>query len=307
MNFKKLFVLVASILFVYFAKSEDLSNSTVYLSARLKNTIFACGLDDTGAIVNCKATGSELKGPDGPLSFYKGYAYLPGSGADTKNDNTTTKCQLNIADSTLSNCTGQVNKNFASPHTIHFFKKYAYITSYASNSIYLCQTDKNYSLDSCVQTGNSFNKPLEIAIAKNNAYITNFGDQSVSLCRINNDGTFASPCTKMKTNAGTNISLANNYAYITNQLKNSVDVCPIQADGNFGVCSNMPIKTLSQVRDIMIYNKYSYITNWNNSIITKCEVNSNSGNLENCGTMDLSKSVSAPISGISILDISSKF
>ena len=68
----------------------------MYLSSRLKNTIYACGLDDSGTIVNCKATGSEFKGPDGPLSFYKGYAYLPGSGSDTKNDNTITKCQMTI-------------------------------------------------------------------------------------------------------------------------------------------------------------------------------------------------------------------
>lgn len=210
-------------------------------------------------------------------------------------------------DSSLSNCTGQVNKNFASPHTIHFLKKYTYVTNFASNTVYLCKIDKNFSLDSCVQTGDSFNKPLEIAINKNHAYITNFGDQSVSLCKINNDGTLITPCTKMKANAGTNISVANNFAYITNQLKNNVSICPILADGSFGTCSNMSIKSLSQVRDVLVYNKYAYFTNWNNSIITKCGVNSNSGNLENCGAIDLSKSIPAPISGISILEISSKF
>jgi 6-phosphogluconolactonase (cycloisomerase 2 family) len=164
---------------------------------------------------------------------------------------------------------------------------YAYIANRGNDSISLRKIEKNGEFLSKFTdsgtTGSGFNSPGVIAISNGFAYVTNYKANSVSKCTFEkNTGEFKD-CKSQKFDfqvGPSSLTIHNNFAYITDNK----NIKFFKIDPDTGELYDLQETDFSidGPHDVNFFNGFAYVTNFNGKSITKCQVDNNTGELDDC-------------------------
>ncbi len=274
-----------------------------------------CQINSDGSLGKCNSyTDPQIKDPEGMAIYFDLAMGKPYMFISNPHANTITACDLN-ADGSINKCFPSKATNLARPEELLIVNfdeiNFLFIGNENSLGITKCKINQGAILSECsslvspelvksttgMATLTAWDEKTDIH--HKYLYMTtgnDLQDRQVLRCEINQDGN-ANNCAyqlaisleHIKPGVIDGLSIHGNYMYLTAQQQNKILVCPID---NEGIVDDCKINELPGPFEITFNNSgrstnvlpqaKAYITSFSSNSVYTCDINTDSGMLENC-------------------------
>ena len=282
------------------------------------SSVTQCTVGADGGFSACPYVASDLglSGAELGIDILNNYAYITNASGGSDDDGSILYCDYSQSTGIIANCnaTGS-GANIPYAISVSQDNGYAYVVNHGNNKVMYCPILSDGSLGTCANTGNTnFYSPYDIAVNAKDGYalITSNDSETTFKCTIESDGSLGSSCSNngaFYSPIGVALYTINNstYAYITNSDYDiSVSKCTVSSSGDVSGCSEITNSDFVSPFGITAANGYVYVTNESHNGIIQCAINTDDGNLENCGSIDLLNNPRGVITNDNFLYIANK-